>query len=197
VTTRTGNPPESTPAALTDQLAGAGQLTTGSAPTGVTTLPAQSAAPAAMIPVPVTTQVAQQMNQYLLGVRSLRDGTHRAVIKLNPEHLGQVTLTLDVHGGNVRMDVLAGPQAIDALRNDLSDLRNQLAQSGLQLDDVSLRQSGTSGGDPGSSNNPNPGRANDSAPNSGNTGHRQVESIQPGGYRSRGSTVAGQLDVLI
>ena len=130
-------------AALTDQNqpTATGQL----AATPASSLPTATtpAAPTAA----VSTQLAQQVSQYLMGTQTLRDGTHRAVIKLSPENLGEVTVTMDVKGNSVRMHLIAGPEAIGALRNDLHGLRDQLAQSGLKLDDVSLAQSGPGGAD--------------------------------------------------
>jgi flagellar hook-length control protein FliK len=87
---------------------------------------------------PVSDQIAAQISRQLQGARTLSDGTHHAVLRLSPEHLGDVTITLDVRGGGVRLDLVAGPQAITALQADLGRLRDDLAGSGLNLGDVSL-----------------------------------------------------------
>jgi flagellar hook-length control protein FliK len=68
------------------------------------------------------------------------------VLRLSPEHLGEVTITLDVRAGGIRLDLAAAPQALAALQADLSQLRDDLANSGLDLGDVTL-----------SAQNPGPG----------------------------------------
>jgi flagellar hook-length control protein FliK len=64
---------------------------------------------------------------------------------LNPEHLGAMTLTVDVRAGHVRLGVTGGETALDALRSGMGGLRDQLAASGLQLDDVRLQTSADTG----------------------------------------------------
>ena len=89
--------------------------------------------------------MAQQLNKHLNGVRRLADGTHSTIIRLSPEQLGEVTVKLDVRGGDVHVEMIAGPQALDALQNDLTSLRDQLSQSGLDLGDVAFTQPDTGG----------------------------------------------------
>jgi flagellar hook-length control protein FliK len=181
--------------AAPDQLSAAGQLSA----TPALIVPNDPGPTATAPPPAVSSQVAEQVSQFMAGARTLRDGTHRAVIKLSPEHLGDVTVTLDVRGGSVRMDLIAGPQAIGALQNDLNGLRDQLSASGLQLDDVSFQQSGPAGGDFGSPGNREPWRGNDAAPPTGNSGsgERLAAGVEPAGYRNRANPASGQLDVLI
>jgi flagellar hook-length control protein FliK len=150
-----------------------------------------SAVPA---PTALSSQIMAQVNQHLIGTRILNDGTHRAVIRLAPDHLGEVTVTLDVRAGNVRMDLIAGPQAISALQADLTELRDQLAQSGLQLGDVSLSQPGLTGGGAGSPD----GRERWGGANSPAAAQAQLGApIEPAGTRPRTATGEGRLDVLI
>jgi flagellar hook-length control protein FliK len=72
-------------------------------------------------------------------VRALREGGHRTVLRLDPEQLGEVTLTVDVRGGSVRLAVSGGAEAVGAVHAGLAHLRSSLAESGLTLDDVALR----------------------------------------------------------
>jgi hypothetical protein len=53
-----------------------------------------------------------------------------------------VTLTVDVRGGSVRLAVAGGPEAVAALREGMDQLRRQLAESGLDLADVTLHDDG-------------------------------------------------------
>jgi hypothetical protein len=80
--------------------------------------------------------------RHLTSVRALREGGHRTVLRLDPEHLGEVTLTVDVRGGSVRLAVSGGAEAVGAVHAGLAHLRSSLAESGLALDDVALRPDG-------------------------------------------------------
>lgn len=111
--------------------------------------PTSAAAPPAG-PPPIPVQVAQQLGRHLSGTRTLADGTHTTVMKLSPERLGEVTIKLDVRDGGVRMELIAAPQALSALQDDLGRLRDQLAQSGLDLGDVSFSQPQESSANPDS-----------------------------------------------
>ena len=103
----------------------------GTAPAG------DAAAPAPSTGAPG--DAADQVLRHLTSVRALRDGGHRTVLRLDPEHLGEVTVTVDVRGGDVRMAVTGGEQALAALREGLGQLRSSLSRAGLELGDVALR----------------------------------------------------------
>jgi flagellar hook-length control protein FliK len=94
----------------------------------------------------ITDQVMAQVGRQLQGARMLRDGTHHTVLRLSPEHLGDVTITLDVRAGGIRLDLAAGAQALVALQADLSQLRDDLAGSGLDLGEVTLSSQNTGPG---------------------------------------------------
>src|SRR3712207_29068 len=83
--------------------------------------------------------VTDQVTRHLLAARTLRDGTRETVLHLAPEQLGPVTVTLQVRGGDVRLDLAAGDLALAALRADLGGLREGLSRSGMELTDVTLR----------------------------------------------------------
>ncbi|MDQ1293590.1 MAG: flagellar hook-length control protein FliK [Actinomycetota bacterium] len=91
--------------------------------------------------------VVDQVARHLTAVRTLRDGTHRTVLHLSPEHLGAVQVTVDLLDGQVTLRLTAGDAALSALRGDMSELRAQLSQAGLELGDVDLR-SWSSGDEP-------------------------------------------------
>jgi Flagellar hook-length control protein FliK len=109
-----------------------------------TPAPAGPASPAGAT-MPISDQVVAQIQRQLQGARTLRDGTHHAVLRLSPEHLGDVTIALDVRAGGVRLDLAAGPQAISALQSDLGRLRDDLAGAGLNLGDVTLHSNDAGG----------------------------------------------------
>ena len=105
------------------------------------------------------------------------------------------------------MDLLAGPAAIGALQANLHDLRDQLAQSGLKLDDVSLRQADFTNADAGANGRnapregPDPSRENGSRQRGAGGGVGGIDAsaaprpIRP--VRLGVSTGGSGLDVLI
>ena len=78
-------------------------------------------------------------------MRTMRDGSQQTVLRLQPDHLGPVTVTVEVQAGAVRMHLLADGTALAALQQSLPELRSQLAQGGLALSDVTLRQPDSGG----------------------------------------------------
>jgi flagellar hook-length control protein FliK len=90
-------------------------------------------------------RIAGQVAQHVAGLRTLQDGTHRTVLHLTPDHLGALTLTVDVRAGHVTLGVAGDQAALSTLRDGIGQLRDQLAASGLQLDDVSLQTATDSG----------------------------------------------------
>jgi hypothetical protein len=156
-------------------------------PAPVTGERAATATPA----VPVGEQVARQIN----AIRTTADGTHRTVVRLDPEHLGPITLTVSVRAGRVRLSVSGSPQALAALNASMGDLRDQLGSAGLGLDGVSLQPSTT-----GSSSSSTDGRSGfgtafaATAAASGDGSRRAPEGRgepgAPGGSEARGSADA-------
>ena len=110
--------------------------------------------------------IPDQVLRHLTSVRALREGGHRTVLRLEPDHLGEVTVTVDVRSGAVRMAVSGGAEALAAVREGLGHLRTSLADSGLNLGDVSLRSdaSGTSAAPAASTGPGADGRAPGSGP---------------------------------
>jgi flagellar hook-length control protein FliK len=60
------------------------------------------------------------------------------VLHLAPEHLGELTLTVDVRAGTVALAVAGQDGALAGLRDGLAQLRTALAEAGLDLGDVSM-----------------------------------------------------------
>jgi len=91
-------------------------------------------------------QLAAQVARHVGALRTLGDGTRRTVMHLSPEHLGELTLTVDVRNGSVQLAMTGGEAAIATLREGIGLLRDQLADSGLDLGTVSLRDNATDSG---------------------------------------------------
>ena len=119
------------------------------APTGTPSAQAAASTPSAdpaAAPSAPAPPVVDQVTRHLLAARLLRDGTHHTVMHLSPEHLGPVTVTVDVLDGAVRLELVGGSGALGALGHDLDSLRSQLADAGLDLADVTMRADDQTGG---------------------------------------------------
>ncbi len=97
----------------------------------------------ASTPIPVSTQ----MSAHLSAFRGLADGTYETTIRLNPEELGQVSVRIQVNGGSVSIHAFgASDIAVQALREAMPDLRQDLLRSGLDLVDSQVDQGSASFG---------------------------------------------------
>jgi flagellar hook-length control protein FliK len=77
----------------------------------------------------VTLQIVQSMRM------QFRDGIGEAVLKLNPEHLGSVSISLRVENGGLKANVQADLPAVRQwLESQQDTLRHALADHGLRLD---------------------------------------------------------------
>jgi flagellar hook-length control protein FliK len=157
--------------------------------------PGTADAPGSASPATPAPPVADQVARYLVGVRTLRDGTHRTVLHLSPEHLGEVTITVEVRAGAVRLHVAGGDAALGALGQGMADLRSQLADAGLDLADVSLRPD--AGGPGGTGPGPDPRAPWQGEPGTGADQHADQQSQQHGqqhgqpGSAAAPGTIAG------
>jgi len=78
------------------------------------------------------------------------DGTYQVNIRLQPENLGVVHVQLQLQGGTVNVSLQAeGDATRDTLRQNLDQLRQQLADSGLSTGRFDVSD-GTGNGAPGS-----------------------------------------------
>jgi len=153
---------------------------------------------AAAPPAPGTAGTpADQVVRHLLAARVLRDGTHRTVMHLSPEHLGQVTVTVEVRDGSVRLGLSAGAAALSALGSDLPDLRQQLAQSGLDLADVTMNSPDAGSGQGGGPRGDRPDAAR-SAPAGRDTGGSPTPERRDGlNPTPAGDFRPGRLDIRV
>jgi flagellar hook-length control protein FliK len=77
-----------------------------------------------------------------------RDGVSQASLRLNPEHLGEVTIAIRVDGGTVTALVRAEAGDVRLwLRSQEDTLRAALAEQGLTLDEFVVEQDGRRGQD--------------------------------------------------
>jgi flagellar hook-length control protein FliK len=77
----------------------------------------------------VNLQIVQSMRM------QFRDGIGEAVLKLNPEHLGSVSISLKVENGGLKANVQADMPAVRQwLESQQDSLRSALAEHGLRLD---------------------------------------------------------------
>ena len=88
-------------------------------------------------PVPVATQMSAHLSTF----KGLADGTYETTLRLYPEELGQVSVRIQVNGGTVSIHAYgASDIAVQALREAMPDLRQDLLQSGLDLVDSQVDQ---------------------------------------------------------
>lgn len=108
---------------------------------------APATAPAASTPNPVTQaaptyapnlsqQLFDQMQHQLSRLKVLGQGQHQLKLAINPETFGPVRVAANFHAdGTVHLQLLGASEAArDQLRQVLSDLRRDLASTGLQAD---------------------------------------------------------------
>ncbi|MED4452903.1 flagellar hook-length control protein FliK [Metabacillus fastidiosus] len=93
----------------------------------------------------VEPQVRQEFtNQLLTAMKNSRfgqtlNGTNRLIIKLNPEHLGQLTIRLTQQNGEMVARIIASTQsAKDLLEHSVTQLRHALPSVNVQIDRFEL-----------------------------------------------------------
>ncbi len=195
------------PTASTEaRTAGASSPAEGTPPAGAvpgTAGPAAPSAPAvgaASRPAPAPAHPADlsaQVVKHLSGLRTLSDGTHHTTLHLSPEHLGDLTVTVDVRGSTVQVSMAGEPTAIASLRDALGLLRDQLSEAGLDLGQVSLQDKGSHGSREGS---PRQGEASSQAGSDGGgpgrswerRGRGEQEQPTPGTAGQRGGQSTGR-----
>ena len=105
------------------------------------TLGTGSALPTAEPKAPAPAPVSTQMSAHLSTFKGLADGTYETTLRLYPEELGQVSVRIQVNGGTVSIHAFgASDMAVQALREAMPDLRQDLLRSGLDLVDSQVDQ---------------------------------------------------------
>lgn len=96
-------------------------------------------------PDPVHQQVYTAVSPLLRGV----DGSYGIQLNLRPHELGPVQVNVDVRHGEISIQINAtDPAARDALRNGLSDLRQQLEDQGLRAGSMNVASGGANARQP-------------------------------------------------
>jgi flagellar hook-length control protein FliK len=117
---------------------------------GVATAPPAPVVSAAPVSAPAAVDPVALADQVLTTVTPLRrgpDGTHVLTMRLDPGHLGPVTVVAEVKGGAIRLELIAAvPAAQKALEQAAGDLRRDLADAGFGSASVDVRSGGP--GDP-------------------------------------------------
>ena len=101
--------------------------------------PAVVGAPASVEPAPAGAPMEANLTPQIVKAVSLlwRDGVGEARLRLEPERLGSVTVSLRVERGIVTARVTADMPAVrDWIRAHEADLRSSLASQGLELDQI-------------------------------------------------------------
>lgn len=113
-----------------------------SAPTSTFMLPAVATA-VLQAPFDMPAQ-AENLSRLVHSIRiQARDSVSQANVRLNPEHLGEVTMTVRVDGGTVTAVVRAESGDVRQwLRGQEDSIRTALAEQGLTLDELVVDQDG-------------------------------------------------------
>ncbi|MFD1505482.1 flagellar hook-length control protein FliK [Georgenia yuyongxinii] len=99
------------------------------------TAPAPPTAQAAPVATPAPVPLTEQLAGPLARLRALPDGTHVLTVHIEPESLGPLRVTAHITGEGVRIELLGATDAArEALRVTLTDLRRELAATGLSAD---------------------------------------------------------------
>lgn len=83
--------------------------------------------------------VLAQVTPALARVVTRGDGEHRMMLKLHPADLGEVHLTVTVRGDQVDVEIAAGPEAREVLRDGSAHLRSLLESIGRSTGQLVLR----------------------------------------------------------
>jgi len=87
-------------------------------------------ATATAAPTPVATQLAAHMSNF----RGRADGSYETTLTLHPNDLGQVSIRIEVLNGTIALHAIgAHSAAVDALREAMPQLQQELADAGLNL----------------------------------------------------------------
>jgi flagellar hook-length control protein FliK len=87
---------------------------------------------------------AENLSRLVQSIRvQARDGVSNATLRLNPEHLGELTVTIRVEAGTVSAVVRAESGDVRQwLRGQEGSIRAALAEQGLHLDELVVEQDG-------------------------------------------------------
>ncbi len=158
----------------------------GAGPAAPSTVAAAPGAAEARTPATSQSPLLDQVTPVLSRVVSRGDGEHRMMLKLHPADLGEVHLTVTVRGDQVDVEIAAGAEAREVLRDGAGQLRSLLESIGRSTGQLVFRDlsapsaptplPGSSAGGPGPD-----GRA--TTYEHGDHGHRDGRHDSPGPQR--------------
>ena len=129
-------------ASIEARSAGTPASSVSAGPQGGSNVTAPSSTPAAQAPTAsadaraAETPVAHQLSAHLSSFRGRSDGSYETTMSLRPAELGQVTVKIQVNNGMVSLQATGMTAvAVEALREAMPDLREDLLRSGLDLVD--------------------------------------------------------------
>ena len=141
-------------ASMEARSAGTSANSMSAGPQGASNVTAPSSIPAAQAPMAsaearaAETPVAHQLSAHLSNFRGRPDGSYETTMSLRPAELGQVTVKIQVNNGMVSLQATGMTAvAVEALREAMPDLREDLLRSGLDLVDSHVDRDPSSFGD--------------------------------------------------
>ena len=141
-------------ASMEARSAGTSANSVSAGPQGASNVTAPSSTPAAPAPMAsadaraAETPVAHQLSAHLSNFRGRPDGSYETTMSLRPAELGQVTVKIQVNKGMVSLQATGMTAvAVEALREAMPDLREDLLRSGLDLVDSHVDRDPSSFGD--------------------------------------------------
>ncbi len=141
-------------ASMEARSAGTSANSMSAGPQGASNVTAPSSTPAAPAPMAsadtraAETPVAHQLSAHLSNFRGRPDGSYETTMSLRPAELGQVTVKIQVNNGMVSLQATGMTAvAVEALREAMPELREDLLRSGLDLVDSNVDRDPSSLGD--------------------------------------------------
>ena len=141
-------------ASMETRSAGTSANSMSAGPQGASNVTAPSSTPAAQAPMAsvdtraAETPVAHQLSAHLSSFRGRPDGSYETTMSLRPAELGQVTVKIQVNNGMVSLQATGMTAvAVEALREAMPDLREDLLRSGLDLVDSHVDRDPSAFGD--------------------------------------------------
>ena len=141
-------------ASMEARSAGTSANSMSAGPQGASNVTAPSSTPAAPASMAsadtraAETPVAHQLSAHLSNFRGRPDGSYETTMSLRPAELGQVTVKIQVNNGMVSLQATGMTAvAVEALREAMPELREDLLRSGLDLVDSNVDRDPSSLGD--------------------------------------------------
>ncbi|MBI2354699.1 MAG: flagellar hook-length control protein FliK [Deltaproteobacteria bacterium] len=97
----------------------------------------------------VSEHVARQVGEHLAN-RDIKAGSEQIVIRLSPEHLGDLTLNMRMENQRLSVEILTDNRMVrDALLQNSDTLKDSLAKQNIKMDSFDVSTGGNNGGSAG------------------------------------------------